>query len=221
MPTIQQSGALSLHSAPHSWLELGEQCWSLSEPRCPHTPHRCQLVGRPPHVPSMPSHLGAELPLMASRCVLGPLRGRLPRGHICSPVTFIHRARCRPQCIATVPIRWHPVWDSGGHMRVVLWNKMIWDSPLPKIRWLDSQSFKGARLPWTVCAASEVRPVGLWPWPISVYVCNSFCSSFLRSMCFPAFHSKVFLVHNANSICVYYLINVTPILPLLLRLSKA
>lgn len=114
-----------------------------------------------------------------------------------------------------------PVWDSGRHMRVVLWNKMIWDSPLSKIRRLDSQPFKGARLPWTVCATSVTRPVNLWPRPVSVYVCKSFFSPFLRSVRFPASHSKVSLVHNTSSICVYSLIHVTPIWPLLLRLSKA
>lgn len=208
--------------------------------------HSCQGVGRPPHVPSTPSHLEPELLLMASRCVLRPLRGRHPRGHTCSP------GHLHPQSLVqdTVSIRWHPgpskvregqmfslfgwplapedsvsflfpVWDSGRHMRVVLWNKTIWNSPLSKIRWLDSQPFKGARLPWTVCATSVARPVNLWPRPISAYVCKSFCSSFLRSVRFPASHSKVSLVHNANSIWVYSLTHVTPIWPLLLRLSKA
>lgn len=66
--------------------------------------HRCQGVGRPPHVPSTPSHLEPELLLMASRCVLRPLRGKHPRGHTCSP------GHLHPQSLVqdTVSIRRHP-----------------------------------------------------------------------------------------------------------------
>lgn len=121
MPTIQQSGARSLHSAPHSWLELGEQCWSLSEPRCLHAP--LPVSGETATCSQHAFSPGAGAAANGFQVCPWASEGGLPRGHTCSLVTSIHRARCRPQCIATVPIRWHPVWNSRGHMRVVLWNR--------------------------------------------------------------------------------------------------
>lgn len=105
----------------------------------------------------MPSHLVLELLLMASRCVLGPLRGRLPGGHTCS---FGH---LYPQNLVQAPVpsySVHPddnwghqrsdvllIWLAsypralhschfyfqcvGGHMKAVLWNKMAgWSASL-------------------------------------------------------------------------------------------
>lgn len=116
-------------------------------------------MGRPPHVPSLPSHLVPELLLMASRCVLGPLRGRLPGGHTCffghlypqslmqSPVHSMNYSVHADDTLGHQRSDFLLIWLAsypralhschfyfqcvGGHMKAALWNKMAgWQASL-------------------------------------------------------------------------------------------